>query len=229
MAPPEKERLAQPRQTSVATSKAFMWAIVLFVSVFYGSAKPVQAVATYQDVWGVGDDTASQYIVGCGVTEANYGDDWELHNVKVVTTLRSPNGRSITRTNSVYYTWSQGSNFAARAEPTLIGDENDLGDYTLSSTYSSACPVTPLGSAFIRFPVGTFRQTYAYRYYIPQQGQHWYSVSCIGPCTAPYQQNRYFYEYRGPFYVCTGIKITVFGSSSCLGRCSGSTFDAGCY
>jgi hypothetical protein len=121
------------------------------------------------------------------------------------------------------------SNFAARAEPTLLGDENDLGDYTLSSTYSSACPVTPLGSAFVRFPVGTFRQTYAYRYYIPQQGQHWYSVSCIGPCTAPYQQNRYFSQYRGPFYVCTGIKITIFGSPSCLGRCSGSNFDAGCY
>lgn len=142
----EKDSFAQSSQRTAATSSLFIWAAVIFVCLFAGSSKPVQGIATYQDAWGVGDAEA-QYIVGCGVTEANYGDDWELHNVKVVTTLRSPNGRSFTRTNSVYYTWSQGSNFAARAEPTLTVDENDVGDYTLSSTFSSACPVTPLGTA----------------------------------------------------------------------------------
>lgn len=223
-----KSRFVQSRQSSFATFSLYFRAAVFFVGLFIISSTSVQAVATYQDAWGEGDDADVQYIVGCGVTEANYGDDWELHNVKAVTTLRSPNGRSVTRTRSVYYTWNDGSSFAARAEPVLLGDESDIGDYTLSSTFSSACPATPLGTAFFRFPVGTFRQTYGYRGFIPAQGEHWYSVDCIGPCTATYPQNRYFSTFRGAFYVCSGIRVT-FRGSTCVGRCRGSGLHEGCY
>ncbi len=224
----QKNRFEQPRQSSLATSSFFIGITVLFIFLFVGSTKPVQAFATYEDAWGVGDDAESQYIVGCGVAEVNVGDDWELHNVKATVTLRSPSGRSNTRISNVYYTWSQGSNFAARAEPTLIGDGSDIGDYTLNSRYESVCPVTNLGTAFVRIPVGRFRQTYAWRHFVPEQNAHWYSVDCIGPCTASYTQNRFFPTFRGNFYVCDGVRIT-FNGSTCVGRCRGSVFNEGCF
>lgn len=135
-----------------------------FVCIFAVSS--AYATTVYSDSWLEGSDPAgstyeeggtienSYRVIGCGLTEANYGDDWELHSVRAATTVRSPNGRSFTRTAAVYYTWNQGSNFTARAESSLSWDSSDMGDYIVSTRHYSTCPATELGSTGLVTKVG---------------------------------------------------------------------------
>lgn len=184
-------------------------------------------VTTYTDTWGSGDDQDTQYVIGCSITDGDY--DWEYHHTRADVTLTSPMGRSDFQfSEDTQYPTVNGQYPYARAEAVLIGDESDLGEYSLTTQHTSSCPVANFGSSLIRFPVGGFRQTYQYRHFIPEQGMHWYSVSCIGPCTSVYQQNRFFSTNRGPWYVCGGIRITFFGTT-CLGGCAGSLVDLGCF
>lgn len=125
---------------------------LIFVSLV--TASPASAVTTYSDTSldDSGADDGTIYVVGYGVTEANYDDDWELHSVRATTTIRSPLGRTFTLTRWQWYNASQGSSFTAIAEPTLPWDWNDAGDYLINTHHYSTCPPTELGTTSERAP-----------------------------------------------------------------------------
>lgn len=136
-------KLMRPQPGTFPSLRFRLFITALLLSLY--AALPVSATTTYSDSWIDGSHPDAAYIVGFGLTEANVGDDWELHAVRATTTLRSPNGRTITRTAAVYYSWSTGSSFTARVEPTLMFDPNDMGDYIISTRHYSTCPATELG------------------------------------------------------------------------------------
>ncbi len=98
-------RLKQLSQDSAVTISLHLLASVVFICFF--AVPSIPAVTVYSDGWADASDPNAVNIVGYGMTEANYDDDWELHSVRASTTIRSPSGRSFTRTNSIYYTWNQ--------------------------------------------------------------------------------------------------------------------------
>lgn len=130
---------------------------LIFIGVF--AVASASAVTVYSDAWADTTDPTAVRIVGCGLTEANYGDDWELHSVRSTTTLRSPSGRSFTQTKAVYYTWNQGSTFTVRAEPTLLFQE-ETGDYIISTRHYSTCPATELGTTSLLLPISLKKSAY---------------------------------------------------------------------
>lgn len=83
------------------------------------------------------DATMDSYgtIRGWGVTDANSAGCY-CHTAKVSTTIRSPNGR--TQTRSDLY-GGRGHEYA-RADVYLVWDGSDLGNYTESSTHWAFCP-----------------------------------------------------------------------------------------
>lgn len=141
----------------------FSFAVLILILV----ASPASATTVFSDSWfddsgganrtyEEGEAVTGLYVVGCGLTEANYGDDWELHSVRATTTIRSPNGRVVTLTSTVYYNWNQGSSFTARAEPKLQWDiyNPENGDYIVSTRHFSTCPSTELGNTTDRVKRG---------------------------------------------------------------------------
>lgn len=131
--------------------------VKIFIAIFFVNVVAmvsVSATSVYSDVWSDDSNPDSPFMVGCGVTEANYGDDWELHNVRATTTIRKPNGASATRTSAVYYSWSSGSSFTARAEPVLLWDWSEVGDFIVSTRHYSTCPATELGNTSTSSRVG---------------------------------------------------------------------------
>jgi hypothetical protein len=186
--------------------------------------------ATYSDMWAdrspsedVDPESGEVRIYGDGLTDGSY-----THSYYVDTIMRTPVSSDIFSSSGIRRGY-------ARADVGFQRNLLDLfeGDLSVTSEHFARCPgddlnFYSLGATSAIGRVGSFRQSYAYRYFIPEQGQHWYSYSCIGPCSASYQQNRYFSTYRGPFYVCNGLRITILGTS-CIGRCRGSSFDEGCF
>ena len=186
--------------------------------------------STYSDMWAdrspsedVDPESGQVRVFGDGVTDGSY-----THDYYVDTTIWTPFSGYVFRSSGIHVSH-------ATANVLVQNDLANLfeGDLSVDSEHFARCPGDDLnfysiGATNVLGVVGTFRQTYQYRYYIPEQNQHWYSYSCIGPCSATYQQNRYFSTYRGPFYVCNGVRITIWGTS-CIGLCRGSTFDEGCY
>lgn len=126
--------------------------VLPLASLLLFTASSAFAVTTYSDTSfdDSGADEGVTYVVGYGVTEANYNDDWELHSVRATTTIRSPLGRTFTLTRYQWYNASQGSSFTAIAEPTLLWDWNDTGDYLISTRHYSTCPATELGTTSYR-------------------------------------------------------------------------------
>lgn len=136
-------------QSRIARITVRLFTIAIFIGFFAMSQASVKAVTVWSDSWI--DDSASEnspadasaiLVVGCGVTEATYDDDWELQSVKVTTTLRSPNGRTATLSD---HTWSNRTTYSAIAEPKMQWDWNDTGDYLINSHHYSTCPPTELG------------------------------------------------------------------------------------
>jgi hypothetical protein len=112
----------QLNQDDAVTIGFHLLASLVFICFFAVPSAP--AVTVYSDGWADASDPNAVYMVGCGLTEANYGDDWELHSVRATTTIRSPSGRSFTRANSIYYTWNQGSIFTVRRTNTAFSGRN---------------------------------------------------------------------------------------------------------
>jgi hypothetical protein len=213
---------------------------IALLSLFVGASSSVQAVTTYNDVWGYETSEGEAYLVAIGITQTGISENY--HTSFVDTTLTSALGRVTFAFGEDQAEQDefpeagdggspselQGGETEARAEVILPVDENDIGDYEIATNHAVACPFSPFTPTLAAiFPVGRFRQTYAYRGTVAE-GQHWYSIDCIGPCTSHYQANRFFNVHRGPFYVCTGIRFTFFGTS-CIGTCRGSSFHEGCF
>lgn len=210
-------QLMSGRQSTVAATSIRLFTVVVFASFFVLSGLSVKAVNTYSDSWLDDSNPNNGFIVGCGVTEANYDDDWELHSVRVTATLRSPNGRTATRTK---YTWENGGAYSAHAEPQLAWDWNDVdGNYTVSSHHYSTCPATELGTTSLVSLV----VLHAYRREEPS-GE--YVPTCDSSCT-------YYPRYipigvTAPYIQCGSIKNPLTGCGvglcrdlSALGRCRG--------
>lgn len=213
---------------------------IAVLTLFVGASSSVQAVTTYNDVWGYETSEGEAYLVAIGITQTSISENY--HSSFVDTTLTSALGRVTFAFGEDQAEQDefpeagdggspselQGGETEALAEVTLAVDENDIGDYEIATNHAVACPFSPFSPTLgAIFPVGRFRQTYAYRGTVAD-GQHWYSIDCIGPCTSSYLANRFFNVHRGPFYVCTGIRFTFFGTS-CIGTCRGSSFHEGCF
>jgi hypothetical protein len=208
---------------------------------FVAASTSAKAVTTYNDVWGYENEDGSEaYLMAIGFTQTGISDPY--HTAYVDTTLVTALGRvafnsATDEANSGEFPPAgdgsggselPGGEMDARAEVALAVQEDDIGEYEIVTNHAVACPFAPFTPALaFRFPVGSFRQTYAYRGTVTE-GYHLYTVDCIGPCTATYQSTRTFNHFRGPFYVCGGIRFTFFGST-CIGRCNGSPVHAGCF
>jgi hypothetical protein len=101
---------------------ATLWVPAGALGMTYGQVK-------YSDASMGSDGT----IYGWGVTDANSGGCY-CHSAKVTTTLRSPNGRTQTFTRST----TIGQEYA-RADVYLLFDQNDVGNYTISSRHWAYC------------------------------------------------------------------------------------------
>lgn len=134
--------------------------LTMLMFTFVVAASTAHATTVYSDSWLDDSNADGGFIVGCGLTEVNYGDDWELHQIRATTTIRSPDGRTATRTGIRHYDWSQGSTFTVRAEPLLAWDFNDTGDYRVSTRHYSTCPATELGTTADIIRVGVSNAVY---------------------------------------------------------------------
>lgn len=221
-------RFERPNRSRVVAIRVCLIVALFFLSSVGISSASAQEIAHYSDSWvfadGNEDSTDPIIIVGAGVTEDNYTTDGHTYGITVK--LTSPDGR-VSQTTGEFTMWY------SRNEGELQWN-SDEGDYVTRSTHWSHCPMDPDGFNFVsglstfRFPVGKFRQTYAYRAFIPEQQTHWYSIDCIGPCTSPVAHNKFFSTFRGSYYVCDGVRVTFFGTS-CIGRCRGSGIHEGCF
>jgi len=204
-------------ESAITTTRIRLFTLIVFVSLFALSGLSVKAVNTYSDSWLDDSDPYNVFVVGSGLTEANYSDDWELHSVRVTTTLRSPSGRTVTRTN---YTWTNGGTYSARAEPSLMWDWNDVdGNYTVNSHHYSTCPATELGTTSLASLV----VLHAYQREEPS-GE--YVPTCDSSCT-------YYPRYApvgmtAQYIQCGSIKFPLKGCGVALcldlkapGRCRG--------
>jgi len=81
----------------------------------------------FSDTWVDDSNPDAASIVGTGVTDGDYSAD----AIDVETTLRSPNGRTVTG-DAVGV-------FSARAEVTLSWDWNDFGEFSIQSVHQPYC------------------------------------------------------------------------------------------
>lgn len=219
-------RWQHPHKITVTCFRVFLGAILLS---FFGISSAF-GQNTYSDLWAdrlpseeVDPENGSVRIFGDGITDGSY-----THKYYVDTVLSTPVSSNIFSSSGIRTAY-------ARAESLFQRDLSQAfeGDVSVESEHFARCPGDDLnfysvGSTFFAGRIGYFRQTYIYRHFIQEQGVHWYSINCIGPCTSVYLQNRYFSQYRGPYYVCNGIRISFLGTS-CIGRCNGSPVDMGCF
>jgi hypothetical protein len=130
--------------TAVAGLRAA--ALLLFLSVIAAPSAFGQmgSSAVYSDMW-VNDSSAPAEnvegappppytVVGTGVTQDNYNSYG--HTYWVVTTLRSPNGRTASVTS---YKTSSYSAYT-RGDVSLSYDLTDLGQFTVNTTHRMCCP-----------------------------------------------------------------------------------------
>lgn len=149
-------------QSRIARTMVRLFTIALLIGCFVMSQASVKAVTTWSDMWADDSNPDQAFIIGCGVTEATYDDDWELQSVKVTVTLRSPNGRTSILSD---HTWSNRTTYSAIAEPRLNWDLIEGGNFTVSSHHYSTCPPTELGNTSELMNVSlNADETYYYKY-----------------------------------------------------------------
>lgn len=111
-------------QSRIARIMVRLFTIAIFVGCLAMSQASVKAVTVWSDAWVDDSNPDQAFIVGCGVTEATYDDDWGLQSVKVTVTLRSPNGRTATLNyDGAYQPKAAGSvkkNFSSRNNSTHV-------------------------------------------------------------------------------------------------------------
>lgn len=103
------------------------FAVIIFVCFF--AVVTVFGQTDYSDVWVDDSDPNNGFIVGSGVTEADYtsGDDL----IGIETTLKSPNGRTVTGGTEGVIT--------ASANVRLAWDWDDIGEYFAQTTHQPLC------------------------------------------------------------------------------------------
>lgn len=237
MLPNSNTQSVQGGRSIVGTVSVRLFTVVVFACLFAMSTTSVGAVSSYSDSWvdnpyqepdSVARNTSGVYIVGCGVTEANYDDDWELHSIKVTTTIRSPNGRSFTLSTR---TWNNHSTYSAVAEPKLQFSSGDLGTYTTTSHHYSTCPSTDFGYTSIPLYIGLSAESYTGLIPIPGFNACKYTTpTCIGRCTKPdgallrpvnFAAGEVCQEYMQGYHITVnGICVFAFGDSTSVpGEC----------
>jgi len=108
--------------------------VVLFFALHLGGAVVTAQTAVYSEIWGDDSNPNSFVIRARGITEESYNS--YSHEYVVNSTITSANGR--TAFDSV----SNGSSgqMYAIANTSLAWDENDLGNYFISSEHVTYCP-----------------------------------------------------------------------------------------
>jgi hypothetical protein len=115
------------RSHVVARKGSWPLAFILTIVLLKVLSSPVTGQTMYSDTW---TELGSATVYGCGITDAAYTTTF--HNVRVTTTLTSPNGR-ISSASSTY------SGSYARADVSLVALEGDEGDYTTQSSHEGTC------------------------------------------------------------------------------------------
>jgi len=169
-------KAVQVRRNGIAAISLRLFAVVMFVGLFTVLSTSADAESSYSDSW-VESNPNTTSIVGCGVTRAEYYEDY--HMVSVQTTITSPNGRSDTDYGGAYGAQYKRP-YIARAEPLLTYSLNDVGNYIVDSHHFSDCPQTDFGTTSTLLPISLKKS--AYRVIDDTATTCGYGRTCIGPC-----------------------------------------------
>lgn len=172
-----KTKLVQRHGNIVAIS-LYSIAAVMFLIIFGISSAFGQN--TYSDSWADTSNPNAILINGCGVTDGSY-----THNYYVDVVLKSPSGRTNSRSSSrrnVGYT---------RADILLPLDANDTGDYFTNTDHWARCPGDDLNFYSIGATVASLLVEYKKSAYVLTNDTDTGGQFGYGYCRYEYTCNNY--------------------------------------
>lgn len=211
--------LSLVERKSVRTAGFCIAAVFVFCFLAPSDAR---AGYNYSDAWAEGPTSGSPImieqgepwpgptIVGCGVTQNDYGTTW--HTTGASTTITSPNGR--TSYNSAY----TNSSYAC-AETSLLFAGTDCGDYMVTSSHMGCCALrgccsnSPGTSASVSIGISHLKMRFNTTYPLPGGGVGYEYVK-VDPCevTCNNMLRSQSLRYRGQ---CVDMQIP-FGPLGCF-------------